>query len=92
MGGGTGVAFVTADQQADNVDAAYWAAKAVPYVPVVTWFRLAGQPRGQHLLRALHRDLGCQTRPCPLSGPVRAGQAHLRPQSLWYAMRPQSQV
>jgi hypothetical protein len=31
-------------QQADNADALYWAAKAVPYVPVATWFQLQDNP------------------------------------------------
>jgi hypothetical protein len=42
--GGTNVAYVTTDQQADNVDAAYWADKAVPYLPTLTWFRLQDNP------------------------------------------------
>ena len=32
------------DQQADNVDALYWGAKAVPYTPIVTWFQLQDKP------------------------------------------------
>jgi hypothetical protein len=42
--GGTNVASVTTDQQADNVDAAFWAAKAVSYLPIVTWFQLRDNP------------------------------------------------
>jgi hypothetical protein len=42
--GGNGVAHVTTDQQADNVDAAYWAAKDVSYLPIVTWFQLRDNP------------------------------------------------
>jgi hypothetical protein len=42
--GGTNVADVTTAQQADNVDAAYWAAKDVSYLPIVTWFQLRDNP------------------------------------------------
>jgi hypothetical protein len=42
--GGTNVAGVTTAQQADNVDAAYWAAKDVSYLPIVTWFQLRDNP------------------------------------------------
>jgi hypothetical protein len=42
--GGTNVAEVTTAQQADNVDAAYWAAKDVSYLPIVTWFQLRDNP------------------------------------------------
>ena len=31
-------------QQADNVDALYWAAKTVPYVPAATWFQVQDNP------------------------------------------------
>jgi hypothetical protein len=42
--GGTNVADVTTDQQASNVNAAYWAAKDVSYLPTVTWFQLQDNP------------------------------------------------
>jgi len=42
--GGTNVAAVTTAQQVDNVDAAYWAAKDVSYLPIVTWFQLRDNP------------------------------------------------
>jgi hypothetical protein len=42
--GGTNVADVTTAQQADNVDAAYWAAKDISYLPTVTWFQLRDNP------------------------------------------------
>lgn len=43
-GGGAGVSTVSTDQQAANLDALYWAAKAVPYTPIVTWFQLQDNP------------------------------------------------
>ena len=44
--GGTGVAAVSAQQQAANVDALYWGAAAAPYVSTVTWFQLQDNPAG----------------------------------------------
>src|SRR5262249_30746912 len=48
-----GIASVSLEQQLDNVDAAYWAAKAVTYVPMLTWFRLR-DTREAHRFRGLY--------------------------------------
>lgn len=48
-----GIASVSLEQQLDNVDAAYWAAKAVTYVPMLTWFRLRDNPEA-HLFQGLY--------------------------------------
>lgn len=52
-GSDPGISAVTLDQQLNNVDAAYWAAKTVTYVPLLTWFRLRDNPAA-HLYQGLY--------------------------------------